>query len=1400
MMSDSQVDNGVDDDKMNESSSCQSAVFKSMTHGSMRFFFLFFFPILWIVFIGLGWTGEDLVETDVNALWTRQRSDYKENLDYAEQYNEGDLGDTTSFAAMAVSRDQGNLFTPSRLEEIRLRMEETENTTVEYGGYVFGWDDICFSNNVGLNTTYKFPCARFSPMDFFKEARWFFQEDDRVTWYKEIARKVVVAPRIPRFGVLYEECTLKRTECKNLYDSRSKANEPLLLFADIGNLEYNDKCKMCIEERVETLMQELLVKMTDMFSLLRDELQNSGHASLAATMETILGKLDFVAANDYYTYKTIRELYAQLGGAVYMESYKEFYTACKTFAGGLESKCGPSEISLEESMRQLRNHADHTFSSISTAGTPLPFWGDDGEGYMLQGNSPVSGSGLNLNGTEFNSTQEYFDELRSTNNTLVDPSSQRWKETVESDPVYRWFIAGETEMAGSCSNGELKGTTGTVYDLLSASLVQDATDPWCTKFNDPFESFENRTQQHFARMWFDLLVDSPAFLNLKQGDSDPYSWTLGQGCGYDLGGQRFSYDPEDDKIAADVMFQEYLMANASGELYYIDEGEFVGPIERTLVMGGLEPKDFSPTNPLTEVSVAQTLYSGLVPEGIVERVKNCNRPGGPIDISVADAEEVLFQFKKKFEDTWTRGWDSESSKDNVLFYGFFDDSGTLGTTGRMLEEITLSNQVLMAISIVIIALFSIIFLFDRDPVESRVVLTLIGVTLVILAFFAALGFGVLVGIKLNINTVWTLPFIMLGLGVDDMYIVMMALKKEHGYTLESFMHAMKEVIIPVTMTSLVNAGMFAIMNLNDIPAVYLTAQVALISVVFLYLTIAFCFPAWCWVDMRRQQAGRCDVLVCKQAKARDEETLKKEHWASFLFQKMYRPFLLGESRCLRLSSHFLVLALAATALAFGIIGLGDRKVGLGLEDFFPAENQASRWATVNSEELASWVIQMQWGKLDYANPDTQLRVIQQYENIINTTYVTELDTKQLWIANFLIWTSRHCTSNFGRDNPEVFECGRDEVFEDGSTCAGVWVENTYGLRDKLFKEDYPDLCLPYEHGICRPTRQMHEEDLADLGLVDSNDGKSWCPVVDNWSNEKFSFCLRRWRELTGGSGSLVLANRTGTPTECSGEYHTDEDVVVPIPISSSPNMYVSGLTSHETTLDMLEETRALCDDDPDIQCWLTGAPYDYWSQYVDIFAAFAELSGSAIGIGFVVAFLFLFLTFIAETHHGVCKVMCSSVFGAFFIAITMVLSLVSVAGLSILVGVNLTGFSNMSIVLSVGFSVEYSVHILQRWLRADPHLTGTARVDHTMSFLMLPTFMSFVSSLIGVACLAFTEFEFNEVFFFRPLLLVVTITYFFGCWVLPVMLCYINFDSLRMGKDSENENAEAGEEQKPDSK
>ena len=67
-----------------------------------------------------------------------------------------------------------------------------------------------------------------------------------------------------------------------------------------------------------------------------------------------------------------------------------------------------------------------------------------------------------------------------------------------------------------------------------------------------------------------------------------------------------------------------------------------------------------------------------------------------------------------------------------------------------------------------------------------------------------------------------------------------------------------------------------------------------------------------------------------------------------------------------------------------------------------------------------------------------------------------------------------------------------------------------------------------------------------------------------------------------------------------------------------------------------------------------------------------------------------------------------------------------------------------------------------------------------MKFLIQPLTLSFLSSTAGVACLAFTDFEFNERFFFRPLMVVMVMTYIIGAFFLPILLTKLDFDFLRL--------------------
>lgn len=189
------------------------------------------------------------------------------------------------------------------------------------------------------------------------------------------------------------------------------------------------------------------------------------------------------------------------------------------------------------------------------------------------------------------------------------------------------------------------------------------TQDWCTKYNTPYLQDGNATVQHFARMFYDLVIDSPSFLGIVQGESDPYVWTTGQGCGYELKGKR---DPYTNQTQDDIL------ERASRELYYIDEGVSVGALDRNLLMSTTPSvQEYNDTNPIQHVGVIQSIYVTGTTRDLVQRVKNCNRPGGPINITEDDAEKVLELWKVAFEEAWTEDW-NDNDAGEVQFVGFYD--------------------------------------------------------------------------------------------------------------------------------------------------------------------------------------------------------------------------------------------------------------------------------------------------------------------------------------------------------------------------------------------------------------------------------------------------------------------------------------------------------------------------------------------------------------------------------------------------------------------------------------------------------------------------------------------------------------------------------------------------------
>ena len=300
-----------------------------------------------------------------------------------------------------------------------------ENKKVVYKNNTFEWKDICAQNNIGRGTVYKFPCARLTPMDFFKEAKWFMTESDRVSWYNQGIQDNVVTPRIGRFGIMSSE-TCKQF-CGEIISNR--ANDLLKLFSDMTSLELNHPCRICIESSFETTIKKFTSTATIVFNTmnrklvetratLKNDIEKTDLTKIIQQVDNITRKLNRGAIEEFFKYYVTRQLYQKLGGNVYKEKLKKMQS---------EEPLLPSVTPDDD---DLLHHADSAFDSNNTMGYPFPKgWG-----------GPNGGSGISLGGNPFNMASYIL------NTAYVNISDPDWVTKVESDPVYSWFIAGETSM------------------------------------------------------------------------------------------------------------------------------------------------------------------------------------------------------------------------------------------------------------------------------------------------------------------------------------------------------------------------------------------------------------------------------------------------------------------------------------------------------------------------------------------------------------------------------------------------------------------------------------------------------------------------------------------------------------------------------------------------------------------------------------------------------------------------------------------------------------------------------------------------------------------------------------------------------------------------------------------
>ncbi|XP_031550501.1 protein patched homolog 1-like [Actinia tenebrosa] len=226
------------------------------------------------------------------------------------------------------------------------------------------------------------------------------------------------------------------------------------------------------------------------------------------------------------------------------------------------------------------------------------------------------------------------------------------------------------------------------------------------------------------------------------------------------------------------------------------------------------------------------------------------------------AREVLETWQKNFTKVMNEVTDETEEEFSILAF-------TSASFNELLKDFSKTSTVRLAMGYVLMLIYSGLTLKKwNNAVQSQGALGVAGVVLVTVAVVSGLGFCTFCGIAFNASSTQVLPFLALGLGVDDMFLLAhtYASISERGeiHPSDQVGYTLGRTGVSIFLTSFNNMVAFLMAVIIPIPALRAFSFQAAVIVMFNYFAIIIVFPAMIAIDVKRKRDQRYDLCCCIQ--------------------------------------------------------------------------------------------------------------------------------------------------------------------------------------------------------------------------------------------------------------------------------------------------------------------------------------------------------------------------------------------------------------------------------------------------------------------------------------------------------------------------------------------------------